>query len=301
MIDIDMDRDTGKPVCIYRNIRGYKVSLNNGSISKIAKALANNMFRGSTEGTPFNSASYPCIIALMFQKTPDMVKKPGEYSKFLSIVAKELQPLQSVLLAQTAQGDFRRQGLENQICFQSWEVLKNKCILLCNVDTSIQRSPDKYGIYTMDDTQDLDLMVNARIYRLEESQGFGLTSTPRQNVSPSFVLFTPNYFLSIPQDKKADTILMTKSKFCIVANSNPEVQMKSEALTSLLTDYGVHCVPFAPFGETDIWVGPGSVYEKQSCVAKVPELRFSPPKKIILAEPSVKTNALGGKIVAPTL
>ena len=304
MIDIDMDKDSRKPVLIYRNSRGYKVSLNNGSIQKLAKFLASNMFRGSTEGTPFNVASSPCIIALIFHKTPDSIKKPAEYSKFLSIVAKELQPLQPNLLTQTPQGDFRRQGLESQIAFQNWEVLKNKCILLANVDTSLQRSPDKYGIYNMNVEDDLDLMVNGRIYRLEEGAGFGVTPLPRQNVSPSFVVFTPNYFLSIPQDKKADTILMTKSKFCIVANSNPELPLKSEQLSSLLTDYGVQCIPFAPFDSkavSDSFVGSGAVYEKASYVAKVAELRFSPPKKIVLAEPSPKTNALGGKIVAPTL
>jgi hypothetical protein len=303
-LDISVDKESGNPVLMYRNARGYRVNLNNGSLAKVAKTLAENVFRGSSEGTPFNCEDSPFILFLSFQDLPDDGKKPASVIKYYGKVAKALQPLVPLLLAQTAQGDFRRQALESQICFQPWSVINRKIILLTNVDTSSMRQPDKYGVYAMNATEDLDLLVNGRVYRTEEGiQNFGLTVVPTSTVKPSFCLTTPGYFLNTPPDRKAEAILMTKSRMCIIMNESAEKPLANESIGSLLNDYGVNCIPYVHFadGVSDAWVGEGAPYEKTVMVAKAEGLRFSPPKQIALLEPSPKTNSLGGMVQAPKL
>lgn len=304
ILDISVDKESGgNPVLMYRNARGYRVNLNNGSIAKVAKTLAENVFRGSSEGTPFNCEDSPFVLMLCFQDLPDEGKKPTSIIKYYGKVAKALQPLVPLLLAQTAQGDFRRQALESQICFQPWSTINKKIILLTNVDTSSMRQADKYGVYAMNATEDLDLLVNGRVYRVEEGiHNFGLTVVPTSTVKPSFCLYTPGYFLNTPPDRKAEAILTTKSRFSIVLNESAEKPFENSTIMSLLNDFGVNCIPYVHFDDSaDAWIGEGGPYETNSMVAKPEGLRFSPPKQIALLEPSPKTNSLGGMVQAPKL
>jgi len=303
-LDIYTDHATGNPVSMYRNKMGYLVSLNNGSIRKIAKSLAERAFTATSDSSPQGVLTTPVILFLYFHDTPDYVKQPGKYIQYLSAVSKQLKPLSSVLLDSTSIGDFRHQQLDSQIWFKSMTTFARKVILLCNVDTTIMRNSALYGVQSVSPNEDLDMLVNARVYAQESGGMFGATLTQSSTAKAAAIICTPSYFLNIPQDKKQDAILLTKSVFTICMNPNPEESPTAEDIQKLITDFGVHTVPFTHFDDksiTDKWLGVGSVYEKESFVTKLLPLQFIPPTNIIINEPSSKSNANGGKIIAPVL
>jgi hypothetical protein len=303
-LDIYIDHVTGNPVSMYRNKMGYLVSLNKGNIRKIAASLANRAFTTTSDSSPQGVITTPVILFLYFHDTPDYVKEPGKYIKFLSAVAKQLKPLSSALLDSTPMGDFRRQQQDSQIWFQPMTTFTNKIILLCNVDTTIMRQATMYGVPTLSPDQDLDMIVNARVYAQESGGMFGATLTQSSTAKAAAIICTPSYFLNIPPDKIQDSILLTKSVFTICMDPNPEITPTAADINKLITEFGVHTVPFTHFDDqpiTDKWLGVGSIYNKESFATKPLPLQYIPPEHIVLNEPSSRSNANGGLITAPKL
>ncbi len=219
-------------------------------------------------------------------------------------VARALAPYKNNFLTQTPQGDFRNQSLESQIAFLPWAALENQMILITNADTTPFRSLDRLGIVGLTQDDNLDTIINARVYTKEVKVNFGITTTPLANVKASFVLTTPDYFLNVPPERKADAIEGTKSQFTICMSHDPEFALSPENLSRLYTEFGVHSIPychFSPTKVTDQWLGQGKIYEKSAYVLKEEPLRFIPPSPHILKKASPKTNSLGGMLVAPKL
>jgi hypothetical protein len=298
-IDIDVDSVTNKPTLVYRDANGFIKSLNNGSIKNVAKAINDRGFSSYSSSVPIDVRGLPMIVVLYFHKTPDIVQQPNEYIKFLIQVSKELQAIQPNLLAQTAQGDFRRQNMDTQLFFQPMKTYRNKIILLCNVDTSILRNAASYGIYDLGPGGDLDLLVHARLYSQQSGTSFGSTSMVSGTKPPAAILTQPDYFINMPPEKRSDSILLTKKCFTITMNSDPSIVTTKPMLDSLIANYGVNCVPLVHFMDMkDLapYFAIGNLYEKSSVLAKSQQLRFVPPEPIVTQVPNSNMNTQGGFI-----
>ena len=297
ILDINIDPQTGDPALMYRNAAGYVKSLNIGSIKKIGKSLAGRAFSSMSSASPPAINYTPIILVLYFQETPDIVKQSAKYIKFLSKVAVELQDLSPFILGQTAQGDFRRQGLDTQLFFQPWQLFRNKVILLTNVDTSPMRNPSTYGVSSLSTSQDLDLMVNARMYCQETGVSFGATTVASKASVPAVIITQPSYFLTTPPNQVTQAIDTTKKCFTITMDPNPEIVYTKSDITSLITEYGVHCVPFVYFMKPEQltpFIGTAAPFHNAALIVKPLPLRFVPPEDIVLQNPSQKTNTQGG-------
>lgn len=298
-IDIDVDGVTGKPTLVYRDTTGYVKSLNNGSIKKVAKAINDRAFSMYSSSVPTDLRGLPMIVVLYFHSTPDIVQNPKKYINFLIEVSKQIQDIQPNLLAQTAQGDFRRQAIDTQLFFQPMATYKNKIILLCNVDTSILRNSRDYGIYDLGQGGDLDLLVNARLYSQQSGSSFGATSVVKGTSPPAAIITTADYFINMPPENRSDAILLTKKCFTITMNPDPTVLTDKDTLDKIIGQYGVHCNPFVHFmNMKDLapYLAIGNLYEKSSVLAKPQQLRFVPPTDIITQVPNSNMNTQGGFI-----
>jgi len=298
IIEIDMD-DNGDPSIVYRNASGYIRSMNSIKIKEIAKAFLDRAYSNLSSSIPSNvqETGLPLILVLYFNKVPDIVKKPKDYITFLGKVSKDLQILQPHILALTAQGDFRRQGLDTQMFFMPTSIFKRKIIVLCNVDTTILRNASNYGVENLTPEKDLDLLVNARIYNQESGSSFGASSAVSGTTLPAAILAKPGYFINMPTENRSQSIDITKKVFTIVMDPDPEVAIKKPDLDSLLTDYGVHCVPFSHFVSMKIldpYYGPGNIFENKCVITKSQQLRFIPPVPIVTQQPPRALDTRGG-------
>jgi hypothetical protein len=306
---VEIDREMGgtEPKLIYRDGWGIKQSLNMGSLEKVAKSIAGRAFKPANDSVPPKVANDPLLVALYIVSAPDMATNPREYIRFMGKVAEALQPLKDLLLGQTPQGDFRRQALESQLFYQPLSVLSQRVIVLCNADTTPFRKLATLGMQgEIGDKQDLDLLVHARLYSRQSPSGLGITGAPTSSVDPAAVITTPDYWLNTPPDRMADSVSQTKKAWTLVMNpiASASKVYSAEQVKRLLTQYGVHAVPFCLFDEssvTDLFAGKGAYYDKMAWSVKEELLRFIPPKPIVVQKPSPQTNAYGGAIFGPTL
>lgn len=308
VVEIDRESDNPtKPVLVYRDGWGIKRSLNTGDLSKVAKSIAGRAFRADSTGTPPGVANDPLIVVLYFVSAPGPAQTPKDYIRFLAAAAEALQPLSSLLVGQTPSGDFRRQQQESQLFFYPANTFKNRILMFTNADTSAFRQLKALGMdYEIKSTQDLDLMIHARLYSRESPSGLGISAAPTSTQSAAAVLTTANYWLTMPPDRLADAQSQTKKAWTLVlppvASEASSVSLK-DGLKKILTTYGVHTVPFVlfdPSSVTDGFVGAGSPFQSSAWVAKPELLRFIPPKPIVTQKPIPQTNSGGGALVAPS-
>jgi hypothetical protein len=197
--------------------------------------------------------------------------------------------------------------MEDKLFFMPLGEFTKKIIVLTNVDTTPFRRLEPLGLKgEIGSSQDLDLISHCRLYSRESPSGLGMTTQPSSSVSPSAVITTPQYWLNIPPDRLADAQTQTKKAWTLVMNpiSAESNAVSSENLKRLLTQYGVHAVPFTIFDKADVlqtFVGKEAPYESVGWVAKPDLLRFIPPVPITLLKPSPQTNANGGAIFSPSL
>lgn len=306
---LEIDRETGgyEPKLIYRDGWGIKQSLNMGSLEKVARSIAGRAFKASNDSVPPAVANDPLLVALYFVSTPDPASQPVEYVRFLGKVAEQLQPLKDLIVGLTPQGDFRRQALESQLFFQPYSVFSSRIIMLCNADTTPFRRLSALGLAgELGARQDLDLLVHARLYSKESPSGLGITSAPTGTSAAAAVITTPDYWLTTPPDRLADSQSQTKKSWCLVMPPVAAEKNKydAEKLKKLFAQFGVHAVPFCIFDtqpNTDLFTGKGAIYDKHSWAAKPELLRFIPPKPIVVQKPSKQLNANGGSIISPSL
>jgi len=296
----------GDPVLTYRDVNGYIRSLNKGMIADFAKSIAARAFNANSDSIPPAVANDPFFVALYFKKTPSLFSSPQEYIKYLGKVAEELQPLVPVLFSSspTPQGDFRRQAQESQLFFNPLSIFMGKCVILCNVDTSVFRNLQNYNMTSVASSQDLDLMVHCRLYSRESPSNLGATSGPSSSVTPSAVITSVQYWLNTSPDYIADAVSSTKKAFTIVMNPDSTSQFDAKTIDTLLNTYGVNSIPFILFNDTtqtDLWLGPKAPYGGASWTVKPQPLRFIPPKPITVLKQSPQANSGGGAVVSPSL
>lgn len=312
ILEISHMMNDEEPYLIYRSASssgelGFKKSLNVGSIDKVAQSIASRAFTVANDSVPPQVANDPLIVVLYFMNTPDPATNPREYVRFLGKVAEKLEPLNNLIVGQTPQGDFRKQALESQLFFTPYNVFSGKIIMLCNVDLTPFRRLDSLRMQgEIGAKQNLDLMVHARLYSKQSPSGLGATSVPANNVDPSAIITTPDYWLTTPPDRLADSQSQTKKAWTLVMQPTAYDynSVTKDQLNELLTKYGVQAVPFCLFDKpevTDIFTGKNAPYENDAWNAKPELIRFIPPKPIAIQKASPATNARGGFIPSPHL
>ena len=303
---IEIDRDTNglEPKLIYRDAYGFKQSLNTGSIEKVAKSIAGRAFAPRNDGVPAGVANDPLIVALYFVSTPDAATQPKDYTRFLGKVAAQLQPLRNLIVAQTPQGDFRRQAQESQLFFTPSSVFNGRIIMLCNADTTVFRRLESTGLKgELTDINDLDIFVHARLYSKESPSGLGITTQPTSNINPVAIITTPGYWLNTPPDRLPDAQQQTKKTWCLTMQPTGGVpSVNTESLKKLYDVFGVQSIPFTIFEKPEIvnmFIGKDQKFSKEAWAVKPELIRFIPPKPIAILKQSPQANAGGGALIAP--
>ncbi len=307
ILEIDRESDAPtKPVLVYRDGWGMKRSLNTGDLEKVARSIAGRAFRTSTDSAPPGVVSDPLFVVIYFRSAPNAATSVKDYIRFLAATAQALAPLKPLLLGQTSAGDFRRQQKESELFFLPFETFKNRIILLTNADTTVFRQLSALGLDTeITSDQNLDDMIHARLYSLESPSGLGISTGPTTAQTPRAVITTANYWLMMPSDRIAEAQTKTKSVWTLVmppTATETSSQEVSQKLGTLMTQYGVHSVPFVLFDSTqitDAFVGVNAPFQSSAWVVKPELLRFIPPKLIVTQKPIPQTNSGGGALVAP--
>lgn len=306
ILEIGKEQNGVDPKLIYRDSWGNKQSLNLGSIEAVAKQIAGRAFAAGNDSTPAGVTEDPLILVVYFAAAPSQADAPLEYVRFLGKVAEALQPLNHLILGQTPQGDFRRQAQETQLFYQPLDTLKRRIIVLTNADTTPFRRLQQLGLAgELGPSQDLDLMVHARLYSREVPSGLGITAAPAGTQQAAAVITTPGYWLNTPPERLADAVSQTKKAWTLVmspvAGDGSEVPTK-EQLAKLLGTYGVQCVPITLFQKEEIrktFVGMGTVYEKSVWSPKADLIRYVPVPPITTQKPLPQSDSGGGAIRAP--
>lgn len=305
VIEIDRDANGLEPKLIYRDAFGFKDSLNTGSIEKVAKSIAGRAFAPRNDGVPAGLANDPLIVVLYFVSAPEPATQPKDYARFLGKVAEQLQPLRGQLVAQTPQGDFRRQAQESQLFFTPTSVFNGRIIMLTNADTTVFRRLESMGLKgELTEKNDLDILVHARLYSKESPSGLGITTQPTSNVNPAAIITTPGYWLNTPPDRLPDAQQQTKRAWCLSLEKtgNLPAAKNAESLKKLYDVYGVQSVPFTLFEEPTIvnmFIGTNQKFSKTAWTPKPEMIRFIPPTPIAILKQSPLANAGGGALVAP--
>jgi hypothetical protein len=300
VVEIDyLERDPRTPRLVYRDLAQMKKSLNEGSLKIVAENVAARAFSPTSDSVPPNVANDPLILVLYFARPLQFNVSTEDYMDFMGKVAEMLQPLKPHLLGMTPQGDFRKQQLESQLFFTPLSVFSKKIIVLTNADLS------PFKRLNVEESKNLDLMVHGRIYSRESPSPFN-ASSPESSVNPAAVLTTPSYWLTTPPDRLADAVSKTKQAWTLVMQpaALESNAVSKENLTTLLTTYGVHSVPFCLFDSEPVlesFVGKDAPYKSISWSVKSDLTRFIPPKPIAVQKASPQTNSGGGFVVSPSL
>jgi len=297
ILEIDHPIDSWTPILTIRDNAGYIRSLNNGSIKRVAESIAGRAFSMANDSVPPAVANDPIMVFLYFRDIPNPVKEQAKYIKYIEDVAEELQPLRRILLTTTPSGSYRRQARERDLLFQPITEFMNRCILMCNVDTSMLRNKNTPA------NRDLDEMVHARVYNLVSESGHGATSDPSESVKPAIVISNPDYWLSIPPNKIADAVTRTKEMFVIAMNHQTEAKkLSKQNLEDMYNVYGVHSIPFIMFDDesyTKLWLTEKyeaeSQYRKNSWNIKPKNIRFIPPPPVVTLKQDPRVNTDMGR------
>jgi hypothetical protein len=240
------------PTLLYRDDSGKLISANSGSINEVAKSLAAYAFSDS-----LLSGSQPLIVYLHFERTPNSLRDPQKYIKFLSSVAKNLKPLEEYMLKNSPSGNYQRQMNETGLIGTDLKNFEKKVIIFSNVDTSIFRNTKTLGMEAIDTQYDLDFMVNMRVYLENAKDSLGASDVPHNGETPNAIIVPSKSVIGLSDDEKDAYALKGKTRFVIVMPS----QMKNPslpAIKSLLEHNGVNCILLNLFGE-DIDILKGKV------------------------------------------
>jgi len=306
ILEIGRETNSYEPILIYRDNWGIKRSLNTGSVAKVAQSIASRAFNKGNSGAPPNVADDPLMVVLYFVDTPDPVKTPLEYIRFLAKVSQQIQPFANLIVGQTPQGDFRRQALESQLFYKHYTVFSQKIIILTNADTTPFRRLGSYGLSgEIGTAEDLDLLVHVRLYSRESPSGLGITSSPTNSINPAAVITSANYWVNTPPDRLAEAQSQTKKAWTLVMTPviNEATAYSKDTITKLYKEYGVHSIPICLFDSpttTNLYTGKGAPFESTAWVPKPALIQFIPPKPIVVQKAFPEANSGGGAVVSPS-
>lgn len=228
------------PTLLYKNALGKLLSVNGGKISDVAKQLANYAFNPDIRDT-----KYPIMLYLHFVRTPDPIRDPTGYLKFLMAVAKDLEPIQQYILNATNQAKFGRQQSEAILLQLDLTTIENTIIVLSNADMTFFRNAQSVGVQ-VDPTSDLDQMVNMRVWLDAEGDSFGVTSFPGHSI-PNAVIVPYSRIKGMSQ-KDRDAFAMKGKRRFVIAMPGPLESPTAADLKSLNADTGVNAIPLNLIG-----------------------------------------------------
>ena len=174
--------------------------------------------------------------------------------------------------------------------------MEKRVILMCNLDTSIFRTPTTVGVSSVPTQEDLDFFVNLRLFSPIDPP-LGATQRATQNQFARGYVETLQYSLMVPENKAKDTIETNKIRWIVnLPNGVPTPKDIRYAIEKL----GVQCIPLPLYAMSEedkpvlnIW--------KKGWVVKPDTLRFTKPEPIRPKDPSPKLNANKGQVSSPTL
>jgi hypothetical protein len=229
------------PTLVYRKESGKLMSINGANIKDVAKMLATYAFSPEVA-----SSDKPLVIYLHFQRTPNLLRNPAGYIKFLSKTAESLEPLFPFILGSSSEGNFQRQQSEKMLLNMDLTKLQKKVIYISNADTSPFRNTDAYSTEKYEKKYDLDYLVNLRVYLENESDTFGVTQPSSQFSSAVIVPFNRLKAMNDTEQDKFAT--KYRGKFVIAMppqGGNPS----KDDMKAVLNNTGVNCIPLNLFGE----------------------------------------------------
>jgi hypothetical protein len=228
------------PTLLVRGPDGALVSGNSGDIELVAKTIANFAFRPEAP-----NYERPIILYLHINRAPNRVKNPGDYIRFLSKIAKALNPLAPSHLGLTPLGNFTRQKLEGVLLTTPIHSFEGNTIILSNADTSMFRSKapsaERYN-----PAEDLDFWVNMRVYLDSEEDTLGISTAAPSDIRVSAVVADLNRLLALPPAKKDTIAGKNKTRYSIALGSRLTNPTPADIDTSL-NQLGLNAVPIDIF------------------------------------------------------
>jgi len=228
------------PTLLVRGPDGALVSGNSGDIELVAKTIANFAFRPEA-----SNYERPIILYLHINRAPNKVKNPGDYIRFLSKIAKALNPLAPSHLGLTPLGNFTRQKLEGVLLTTPIHSFEGNTIILSNADTSIFRTKappaERYN-----PAEDLDFWVNMRVYLDSEEDTLGISTAAPSDLRVSAVVADLNRLLALPSAKKDTFAEKNKNRYSIALGSRLTNPTPADIDTSL-NQLGLNAVPIDIF------------------------------------------------------
>jgi hypothetical protein len=293
MLPIDKLQSAESPMLIVRNHNGDKISNNEGSILKVCQAI--------DKYAPKGAAADPIIIILYFNTLPSANPYDQKSLKFMMDVAAGLAPLKNRHLGLTAEGDYRRQKMQDMLFLRPRSEFDGKYIILTNADTKGFRE----GVLParpegLTPALDLDLWTHGRLYA-KTSTGLGITAIPSGAITSAPVLETMDYYMSLPDTKLPEVVAQSKVDWNVETGS--AAQPTQEQLERLLNKLGVSCVMVDFFSvginPTDGLQPMDKYFQKSGFRLKPVDLRYRVPKPISIPPPPPQLNAQGGFVQSP--
>lgn len=288
MLPIDKLQAADSPMLIVRNHNGDKISNNEGSIAKVCAAI--------DKYAPQGAAADPIIIILYFNTLPSANPYDQRSLKFMMDVAAGLAPLKNRHLGLTAEGDYRRQKMQDMLFLRPRAEFDGKYIILTNADTKGFRE----GVLParpegLTPALDLDLWTHGRLFA-RTSQGLGITATPTAAMTAAPMLESLDYFMSLPDTKLPDVVAQSKVEWSVDAGT-PAVPT-AEQLNRLLDKLGVSCLMADVFAD-GLLPAIDKYFGKSGFRLKPADLRYRTPAAINIPAPPPQLDAKGGFIQSP--
>jgi len=235
--------DPGIPTLLYRNNAGTMMSANGAAISDIAKNIVNYSFNPQ-----FATSQQPLIIYLHFVRTPDYIRAPDKYMKFLSAVATALAPIRPMIAQGTGSTLFGRQQNEKILLYTPLQSFENKILVMCNLDTTIFRNAAQMGLSSVPLAQDLDSMVHMRVYLENEADSLGATTAAAES-TPYAVILPYSRLSTMTVKQRTQIANKGKTRFTI-AMPDQMSDPSQDKIADLFTSTGVNVIPVNMFGKT---------------------------------------------------
>ena len=271
--------EAGVPTLLYRGDNGQLISANAGSIEKVAQTIASLAFRPESP-----AHMMPVILYLHVLRAPSPTRQLEEHLRFMSRIARALNPLAPFHLGSTPMGTFHRQKGEATILNTPLKSFEGQVIVLSNMDTTLFRTPSTDG-KRYDPADDLDYWVNMRVSLTSEADALGVTKMPEtgtggaMGAGASAVVVWLSDIIGMSQQKKDAFATKGKARFVIAmpgAMANPTPAEVDVALREL----GVNMVPLDIFG--------GAIEDTKKLVAEYSNQTYS-------AKPAALQNIVNAK------
>lgn len=240
--DAKLFDNVGTPTLLYRNVAGKLISTNGATIKNVAQQLATYAF-----SPDFGSQVQPIVVYLHFVRTPDAIRKPKEYLKYMMQVAEALQPIQSFILKDTSLASFRRQQNEAGLLEIDLTSIEKSIILLSNADTTLFRNTKAVGM-TVGPISDLDSLINMRVYLDSESDSklFGITE-PVHEKKPYAIIVPYSRIKGLSQKERDAFAIKNKRRFVIAMPDQMESPTQAD-MKLVLNEAGVNVIPINLIG-----------------------------------------------------